>query len=102
MTDLKGLVDNVRRGEKIKARRREISDAYVEHAATAVQQERSELDTYIDEALAPLQSAVLETLTDADTTQSARTAAQAAFGELAGRARTLAAELDAALPAATS
>jgi hypothetical protein len=102
MADLKGIIDNVRRGEKIKAQRDNIRSAYEEHAAAVTKAERERLDAHIDDLLAPLHEAVLETLAAADEASEARREAQARFTALRQEASALAARIDEAFEAARS
>ena len=94
VSDLKGIVDNLRRGEEIKKQREKIRSTYSEHAQAVSNEERQCLDDHIQVVLEPIQEAVAETLAAADERISARRTAQARFAEVGDQARELSAVIE--------
>jgi hypothetical protein len=95
--DLKGVVDNLRRGYVIKKQREKIRTAYSDQARTVVGDQREAIRAHIEIKLHPRHEAKAATLESADESARARTQARARWGALSEQAQELAAVIDQAL-----
>lgn len=94
MVDLKGSIDNLRRGAAIKKRRADIRSQYATYASALVAQEREDIGEYLEGRLGLRHDVVAPMVGAAADMARARTEAQARWDTLAQSARDLATSVD--------
>lgn len=94
LVDVKGSLDNIRRGTAIKKRREDIRSRYAAHAVVVVAEEREDIHAYLERQLGRRHEVVATVLDAAVASASMRTEAQARWTTVAQSARDLACAVD--------